>query len=252
MKNFFKTYWKTLLFFALIGFVGGFFVGLYLMDSYPIEIQQQLLEQGIDETLLAVISAIQSVGYGVVLGALGILLAKKVGLWKEERILTKKPLIISIFISIVGGLALILPDIFFFGKYSEVIMNLYAVKPTIPYMIAMVTYGAVIEEVMLRLFMMSLVAFILHKLFDKNNETTSTSILVLANIIAAILFAAEHLPTTFIMIGNSPMIIFRCFLLNGVFGLLFGWLYRKYGLRYAMIAHGGCHIVSKLIWILFI
>ena len=32
----------------------------------------------------------------------------------------------------------------------------------------------------------------------------------------------------------------------------FGWLYRKYGLRYAMIAHGGCHILSKLIWILFI
>ena len=50
----------------------------------------------------------------------------------------------------------------------------------------------------------------------------------------------------------TPMIIFRCFLLNGGFGLLFGWLYRKYGLRYAMIAHGGCHVVSKLIWILFV
>ena len=252
MKNFIKTYWKTLLFFSLIGLVGGFFVGLYLMDSYPIEIQQQLLEQGIDETLLAVISAIQSAGYGIVLGALGIWLAKKVGLWKDERSLTKKPLLASIVISIVGGLALILPDIFFFGKYSEAIMNSYAVKPTIPYMIAMVTYGGVIEEVMLRLFMMSLVAFILHKLFDKKNDTASGSILILANIIAALLFAAGHLPTTFITIGNSPMIIFRCFLLNGVFGLLFGWLYRKYGLRYAMIAHSGCHVISKLIWILFI
>ena len=34
--------------------------------------------------------------------------------------------------------------------------------------------------------------------------------------------------------------------------LLFGRLYRKHGLRYAMLAHGGCHIVSKLIWLLFI
>ena len=42
------------------------------------------------------------------------------------------------------------------------------------------------------------------------------------------------------------------FLLNGGIGLLLGWLYRKYGLRYAMIAHAGCHLVSKLIWILFI
>lgn len=252
MKKFLKTYWKTLLFFALIGLIGGFFVGFYLMDSYPAEIQQQILNQGIDETLLAIITAIQSTGYGIVLGALGIWLAKKVGLWKDESKLTKKPLIVSIVISIVGGLILILSDIFFFGKYSEVIMNSYAVKPTVPYMIAMVTYGAVIEEVMLRLFMMSLVAVILHKLFEKKNETTSTSILIMANIIAAILFAAGHLPVTFTTIGNSPMIIFRCFLLNGGFGLLFGWLYRKYGLRYAMIAHGGCHVVSKLIWILFI
>ena len=41
-------------------------------------------------------------------------------------------------------------------------------------------------------------------------------------------------------------------LLNGGFGLAFGWLYRRFGLRYAMIAHGGCHVVSKMIWLLFI
>ena len=71
-------------------------------------------------------------------------------------------------------------------------------------------------------------------------------------IIAALLFAAGHLPTTAVMMGLTPLIVFRCFLLNGVFGLAFGALYRKYGLRYAMIAHGGCHIVSKLIWILWL
>ena len=54
------------------------------------------------------------------------------------------------------------------------------------------------------------------------------------------------------MFGLTPVIAFRCMLLNGGFGLAFGWLYRRFGLRYAMIAHGGCHVVSKLIWILFI
>ena len=73
-----------------------------------------------------------------------------------------------------------------------------------------------------------------------------------ANVMAAILFATGHLPATAVMMGITPMILFRCFLLNGGFGLLFGWLYRKYGLRYAMLAHGGCHVISKLIWILFI
>ncbi|MBQ4333402.1 MAG: CPBP family intramembrane metalloprotease [Clostridia bacterium] len=131
-------------------------------------------------------------------------------------------------------------------------MDSYAVKPTIPYLLATVTYGAVIEEVMLRLFFLSLIAFLLHLLFGKRHTPPSTTILVIANLVAALLFASGHLPATFILLGDSPLIIFRCFLLNGGFGLLFGWLYCKYGLRYAMIAHGGCHIVSKLIWILFL
>lgn len=252
MKNFIKTYWKTLLFFAIIGLLGGFFTGIYMLDSYPAEMQQQLLEQGITKTMLGLVTAAQSAGYGIALGALGILLGKKTGLWKDERTITKKPLMASLVIAVIGGLALIMTDLLFFGHYSQAIMNSYAVKPTIPFMLASVTYGAVIEEVMLRLFAMSLIAFILHKLFGKKNDKPVTAILMASNVIAAILFAAGHLPATFILLGSSPLMIFRCFLLNGGIGLLFGYLYRKYGLHYAMIAHGGCHVVSKLIWILFI
>jgi hypothetical protein len=260
MKNFVKTYWKTLLFFAVIGAFGGFFSGIYLLDSYPETTKQQLLEQLNDsgfgqfpaDILMGVISAIQTAGYGVILGAIGIWLGKKIGTWKDEQTITKKPLIFSLIVAVVGGLALILPDVLFFGKHSEAIINSYAVKPTIPYLLATVTYGAVIEEVMIRLFCMSLIAFVLHKLLGKKHDKPTVAILVVANVIAAILFAAGHLPVTAETIGLTPIILVRCFLLNGGFGLLFGWLYRKYGLRYSMIAHGGCHIISKLIWILFI
>lgn len=250
MKKFINHYWKTLVFFAIIGLIGGFFVGIYQLDSFPVELQQQFYDQGITKELLSVVSAVQSAGYGIVLGALGILLGKKIGLWKDEKKLTKKPLTFSIVISIVGGMIMILSDLLFFGNYSQAIMDSYSVKPTIPYLMATVTYGAVIEEVMLRLFFMSLIAFILHKIFDRKNENPTTTIFMVANLIAAMLFAAGHLPLTFILLGSAPMIIFRCFLLNGGFALLFGYLYQKYGFRYAMIAHGGCHIVSKLIWIL--
>lgn len=248
MEKFIRSYWKTLLFFVIIGLVGGFFVGLYVLDSYPEEIREQAYAEGLNDFLIGVITAVQSAGYGLVLGTVGILLAKNLGLWRDERSITVKPLLFTIIISVIGGLTLILSDIFFFAKYSEVIANSYAVKPTLPYLIATVTYGAVIEEVMLRLFMMSLVAFVLKKLVKKEG----VGILIAANIVSALLFAAGHLPATIMMIGTTPLIIFRCFLLNGGLGLLFGWLYRKYGLRYAMIAHGGCHIISKLIWILFI
>lgn len=252
MKDFIKKYGKLLLIFAVIGLFGGYFVSLYGLDSYPEEIRQEMLSQGMTETLLAVIGAIQSAGYGFILGAIGIVLAKKVGLWRDTFAFEKKPLLITAVWAVIGGLFLILPDLWFFGNYEPAIRESYLVKPTVPYLLATVTYGAVIEEVMLRLFMMSLIAFILHKLFEKGKAETSVAVLIASNVIAALLFAAGHLPATDILFGLTPMIVFRCFLLNGGFGLLFGWLYRKYGLKYAMLAHGGCHIVSKLIWILFV
>ena len=252
MGDFIRKYWKTLLFFAVVGLVGGFFTGIYMLDSYPDEMQQQILAQGLTATTLGLVSAMQSAGYGIVLGAAGIFLGKKTGLWKDENSVTGKPLCITAVIAVIGGFALILPDLLFFGKYVPMIMDSYAVKPTVPYMLAAVLYGGVIEEVMLRLFMMSLVAFLLHKLFGKKTETPATGILIAANVVAALLFAAGHLPATAATMGITPMILFRCFLLNSGFGLLFGWLYRKYGLRYAMLAHGGCHVISKLIWILFV
>ena len=252
IKKFIKSYWKTLLFFALAGLVGGFLVGIFLMDSYPPEVQQQILDQGINSTILGIITAVQSVGYGLLLGAVGIVLGKQIGAWKDETSIMKKPLALTLIISVIGGAVMILSDILFFGQYSEAIMASYAAKPTLAFFAGSVIYGAVIEEVMLRLFMMSLIAFLLHKLLWRKRETTPTAAFVAANTISALLFSAGHLPTTFILLGSSPLIIFRCFLLNGGLGLMFGRLYRKHGLRYAMIAHGGCHLVSKLIWIFFI
>ena len=260
MAKFLRRYWKTLSFFGITGLIGGYFVGIYVLDSYPPDIQQQLYAQLAAESLaqvpvdvfLGIVSAIQSVGYGVILGAAGIWLAKQIGLWKDETSIRPAPLTAAIAVGVAGGLVMILADMLYFNNFSDVIKNSYATKPTIPYLLAMVTYGGVIEEVLLRLFLMSLIAWILHKLLGKTECSPSSTILICANVISAILFAAGHLPTTLLMIGDAPVIIFRCFLLNGGIGLLFGWLYRKFGLRYAMIAHGGCHIISKLIWILFI
>ena len=252
MKAFFKKNGKFILFFTLIGLVGGYFVGLYLLDSYPPEIRQQAVEQGITDVTMGLMSAVQSAVYGLVLGSLGIFFAGKIGLWTDDHSLTKKPMIASSVVAVIGGIAMILPDILLFGRYSQPLMETYAQKPTVPYIIATVTYGAVIEEVMMRLFLMSLIAFLLYKIFGRKKTEVSTWMLVVANVTAAFLFAVGHLPVNSRLFGLSPLIVIRCMLLNGVFGLAFGWLYRKYGLRYAMIAHGGCHIISKLIWVIFL
>lgn len=252
MKAFIARYWKTLVFFAVVGLIGGYFTGLYGLESYPLEMRQEMEAQGLTEAMVGQVTAVQSGGYGLILGALGIWLGRKVGLWKDERSISMKPLLAALIIGVIGGLALILPDLLFFGRYESALLDVYAVKPTIPYLIATVTYGAVIEEVMMRLFMMSLVAFLLHLLFERGRGGVGTAVLAAANAVSALLFATGHLPANSIMFGLTPVIVFRCLLLNGVFGLAFGWLYRRFGLRYAMLAHGACHVVSKLIWLIFI
>ena len=276
MKPFIK-YSIILLIFTLVGLVGGFFVGMYQLESYPADIRQQLTAElhaiqfdGINlseiptDILLGIITAVQSAGYGLFFGGFGILISKRIGLWKGEKRITTKPMVLTVLVAVFGGLVLILSDIWYFGKHSQAIMDTYAAKPTLPYLLATITYGAVIEEVMCRLFVMSLIALILHKLCNKKTrkakgrrqqkrkDTPTTAVLVAANVLSALLFAVGHLPANQMLFGLTPMIIARCFLLNGGLGLLFGWLYRKYGIRYAMLAHGGCHIISKLVWILFL
>ena len=98
----------------------------------------------------------------------------------------------------------------------------------------------------------AILALIIWKLFFINQETVPGKVLIISNISAALLFAAGHLPATYALLGElTPLVLFRCFLLNGGFGLLFGWLYRKYGIQYAMLSHAMLHIVSKLIWTIF-
>lgn len=111
------------------------------------------------------------------------------------------------------------------------------------------------EEVLLRLFLMSLAAFLIWKLFFRkcSKNEIPQGVFVAANVLCALLFAAGHLPATITMFGTlTPLVLLRCFLLNGGLGLVFGWLYRKYGIQYAMIGHAGAHIISKLIWLVLI
>ena len=250
MKQTIKNNLKYLIFLAIFGLIGGYFTALYSIQSLNQDMLDDILSQIGNMDLLIIITTIQSLGYAIILGIIGIILAQKIGLWRKVKFI-KQGNIELLIVSLIGGAAFILIDVLVFSNFHEVIQNSYEAKPTVEYIIASITYGGVIEEVMLRLFFMSLIAFVIQKITQK--EEMSSKTLIIANVIATLLFAAGHLPGTFMMSTPvTPMIIFRCFLMNGGFGLLFGRLYRKYGIHYAMLGHAGVHIVSKLIWILFV
>ena len=202
--------------------------------------------------MLAISTAIQyGILFGIVLAGIGIVLSKKIQLWKEFKI-DKKAILVTGIITIIGALILFPLDKLIFGSLNTWVNEQYLVKPTIYKIIGDLFVGGIIEEVMMRLFFMSLLVFIVSKLFYKNKKEIKTSVFVIANILSALLFAAGHLPSTATMTALSPIIIIRCFLFNGGLGLAFGYLYRKYNIGYAMISHGLIHLIADIFMLLFI
>ena len=79
-----------------------------------------------------------------------------------------------------------------------------------PKIISGLLVGGVIEEVMMRLFFMSLLVLIISRLFCKNEKDIPVRVFAAANIISALLFAAGHLPGTMAMTTLTPLLLFRC------------------------------------------
>jgi hypothetical protein len=92
----------------------------------------------------------------------------------------------------------------------------------------------------------------LWKIFCRKESTVPTKILVIANVLVAIAFAAAHLPATAMTMGLTPMIVLRCFVLNGSMGLVFGRAYIKDGIAYAMLSHIFAHVGMKLLGLIVI
>jgi hypothetical protein len=108
-------------------------------------------------------------------------------------------------------------------------------------------YGGVDEEILLRLFVMSGLAWLIGLVWRSADGTVAMGALWAANLLAALLFGLGHLPATARMTPLTPLVVTRGLVLNGFAGLAFGFLYIYYGLEAAMIAHFLLDIVMHLI-----
>lgn len=97
-------------------------------------------------------------------------------------------------------------------------------------------YGGVNEEVLLRLFLFTLLYFLLCKYFRIDSQN-KIFYLWTVNIMVAVIFGLGHLPAAFTLTTPSAFEAFRVLLLNGIAGVVFGWFYWTKGLWTAMTAH---------------
>ena len=100
-------------------------------------------------------------------------------------------------------------------------------------------YGGLAEEVMLRWGLMALLAWALAALPGLRRTGLGIG---LAIALSALVFGLAHLPALAIHAELSTGVIARTLLLNGMAGVVYGWLFWRRHLEAAMAAHAATHV----------
>ena len=178
------------------------------------------------------------------------------GLVKKEPVGDKVRVMLApaILIGAVSAVIIILLDSYIFGPPLQAELKLLglnlpeSVNPPAWQGFLASFYGGINEEILLRLFVMTLIGAIGAAVFKKMDQKLPAGIFWVANILAAILFGLGHLPTTAaIGLPMDLLVITRAIALNGLLGIGFGWLYWKYGLESAMLGHFTADIVLHVL-----
>lgn len=107
-------------------------------------------------------------------------------------------------------------------------------------------YGGITEELLTRWGLMSLFAWAAWRLTGAKRPA-SRAVLAVGTVLAALLFAAGHLPVLYMLLPDpSPQLIAGVLIGNAMPGLLFGWLFAVRGLEAAMLAHAFAHLFSTV------
>lgn len=104
-------------------------------------------------------------------------------------------------------------------------------------------YGGIGEEVLTRLFFMSAVARLVAKLTGRRGPP----VFVTAAVVAALVFAAAHLPAAAQLAPLDAWVVARVLVLNTLVGVPCGILFWRRGLEHAMVAHFCADLVLHVI-----
>jgi CAAX amino terminal protease family. len=222
-----------------------------ILQNLPVPLYVLLTGQIIQNTILFAVAIF-----------IGLLLAKKVGLglpimegWlegREVKTYLKSILGISVGLGILAGILIIGLDYLF--SFAGVTINVTQASINPPAWQGFLAsfYGGINEEILLRLFLMTLLVWIFFKIKKTEDGKPTKAGIWLAIVLAAIIFGIGHLPAVMTITTLSPMVVVRTLVLNGVGGIIFGWLYWKKGLESAMISHFSADIILHVIPVLLI
>jgi len=147
-------------------------------------------------------------------------------------------LFIALVLGIIAGAILLVADMFFVPYWPQALRNT-ALETTLLENFLASLYGGINEELLVRLFGFSLLAWLLLFVWHQ-----TLAVFWVSNIVLTILFGLGHLPALKNLVGHISRALFaRSLLLNAPIGLLCGWLFWTYGIEAAIIAHFSADMV---------
>ncbi len=259
------SFWKTALALWVLAVCGAILVLPYVATLESKAFAEAAARTHLDVRELLAISIAQTAALLAIAVLVGLWAARKLGLGTPlvAAFLTRSPapektrstLLIAVVVGIVTAFALMALDRWVFApipSVAELIRNAASgsAKPSAWQGFLASFYGALDEEILVRLGLMSLLALAFRTLARKcgaNRESMLPSgVFWTANIVAAVLFGLGHLPATATLAPLSTALVIRAIVLNGAAGLVFGALYRRYGLEWAMASHFSVDIVTHV------
>ena len=114
-----------------------------------------------------------------------------------------------------------------------------------PSLLARLLYGGITEEVLIRWGVMTTLLWLAWRFVYGRASGLGRTAVWLVITISAIIFGLGHLPAVAAFTGQITVVVASFVVAaNAVFGILFGWLFWRYGLECAMIAHAAAHLIS--------
>jgi membrane protease YdiL (CAAX protease family) len=246
--------WKVFAVLLAAGLLGVLAVLPFMVDllgSLPIG------EAGVARIGLPLVVILALLQNGILLAVviiIGMMLSERIGLrmpliraWATgESTPNVKAIVLSgALVGAAVGAVLVALEALFFLRHLPAAMHPLFEIPLWKRLLAGILYGGITEELLMRLFLLSVVAWLLGRWW-KTAEGIPTPGAFWASIIAvAFLFAVGHLPTTAAIAPLTQAIVVRALVLNGIAGVAFGYLYWRHGLEAAMVGHMSAHVLMQ-------
>jgi len=242
-------------FFVLLGLA---LFGAIAILPYSFNLNRDKLVQArLSKPVLALISFVQTAFLMALATGVGLLAAQPIGLGAPYiraaltggaapgLFLNLLPIAIGLGVLSFGAMALL--ERFVFAPHVPEVLRNSDVNAKAWMRVLASFYGGIDEEILTRLFLVSGLAWIIGRFWQNANGLPAAGAFWTAIILAAVFFGLGHLPATRAVTPLTSMLVIRAVALNGVAAIAFGWLFWRYGLEAAMVAHFSADILLHVI-----